>query len=191
MQLHPKVLENDYVRLEPMQEGHRDTLRPAANDPDIWANMTLAGFGPHYDSWFDEMMSAQQRNQISHVVFRRSTGNVVGHTAYLAIAAPQQRVEIGWTFYTAGARRTEVNPACKLALFENAFASGAERVELKTGGDNLRSQGAMTKMGAVREGTLRSQVNTWRGKRRDTVYFSVLRSEWPAVRANLLNRPAR
>lgn len=191
MQLHPKVLENDFVRLKPMQEAHRDLLRPAAGDPDIWTHMTLAGFGPHYDAWFDTMMAAQTRDQISHVVVRIADNTVVGHTAYLAIAPLQQRVEIGWTFYAAEVRRSEVNPACKLALFENAFGAGAERVELKTGGENLRSQGAMTKMGARREGTLRSQVNTWRGHRRDTVYFSVLKDEWPNVRDGLLARLSR
>ncbi|WP_421785713.1 GNAT family N-acetyltransferase [Hyphobacterium sp.] len=190
MRLRPTILENDFVRLEPMQESHRDMLRPAADDPDIWRFMTLAGFGPHFDNWFETMLDAQQRDQISHVVFRKSAGSVVGHTAYLAIAPHQQRVEIGWTFYAAEARRSEVNPACKLALFDNAFAAGAERVELKTGGENLRSQGAMTKMGARREGVLRSQVNTWRGERRDTVYFSVLRPEWPEVREGLLKRLA-
>ena len=188
MDLGPRILENDWVRLEPMQEAHREALRKPADDPDIWTHMTFAGFGPHYDTWFDAMMDAQTRDQISYVAVRKSAQQVVGHTSYLAIVPEQQRVEIGWTFYAADARRTEVNPACKLALFENAFASGAERVELKTGGKNLRSQGAMTKMGAQREGMLRSQVNTWRGERRDTVYFSVLKPEWPAVRAGLLKR---
>jgi RimJ/RimL family protein N-acetyltransferase len=190
MELRPEVLENDWIRLEPMQDAHREALSAAADDPDIWTHMTLAGFGPHFDTWFDAMMAAQQRDQISHVVCRKSTGQCVGHTAYLAIASHQQRVEIGWTFYAQDARRTEVNPACKLALFEHAFAGGAARVELKTGGGNLRSQGAMTKMGAQREGVLRSQVNTWRGERRDTVYFSVLKTEWPTVRDGLLKRLA-
>lgn len=185
MKLVPRILENQWVRLEPMTDAHREALRPVADDEDIWTHMTLAGFGPHFDAWFDLMLETQKRDQISHIVYRKSTGDVVGHSAYLLIVPQHQRVEIGWTYYAAAARKTEVNPACKHLLLGNAFDSGAERVELKTGGKNLRSQGAMTKMGAVREGTWRSQINTWRGERRDTVYFSVLKDEWPKVRAGL------
>ncbi|MAL09859.1 MAG: GNAT family N-acetyltransferase [Maricaulis sp.] len=185
MDLQPRILENAFVRLEPMQAHHREQLRPVADDEDIWSLMTLPGFGPHFDAWFDMMLEAQSRDQISHVVHRKSDGKTVGHSSYLAIVPAQQRVEIGWTFYAAEARRTAVNPACKLLLIGNAFKSGALRVEFKTGGRNLRSQGAMTKMGFVREGIWRSHLNTWRGERRDTVYFSVLPEEWPSVKSGL------
>lgn len=185
MDLTPRILENDFVRLEPMQEHHRETLRPVADDEDIWTLMTLPGFGPHFDSWFDMMLDAQSRDQISHVIYRKSDSKVVGHSAYLLIVPLHQRVEIGWTFYAAEARRTAVNPACKHLLIGNAFDAGARRVEFKTGGKNLRSQGAMTKMGFVREGTWRSHINTWRGERRDTVYFSVIPEDWPGVKAGL------
>lgn len=185
MDLRPTLLENDFVRLEPMENRHREGLRPVADDEDIWALMTLPGFGPHFDTWFDMMLDAQSRDQISHIVYRKSDGAIVGHSSYLAIVPKHQRVEIGWTFYAQHARRTAVNPACKHLLIGNAFDSGALRVEFKTGGKNLRSQGAMTKMGFVREGTYRSHLVTWHGERRDTVYFSVLPEEWPAVKAGL------
>ena len=114
-----------------------------------------------------------------------ATGEMVGHSAYLVISPPNQRAEIGWTWYAATAHGTEVNPACKLALLTRLFECGAERAELKTHGLNKRSQAAMLKMGARYEGTLRRQMRTWRGDLRDTVWFSVLSDEWPEVRAGL------
>ena len=189
MQLTPTILENDWVRLEPMTELHRETLRPLAADPNIWALMTLRGDGEHFDAWFDLMLATQETgHQISHVIFRKSTNEMVGHSAYLVISTTNQRAEIGWTWYDAAARGTEVNPACKLALLSQLFACGAERAELKTHGLNKRSQAAMLKMGANHEGTLRRQMRTWRGDLRDTVWFSVLKEEWPDVKVGLEKR---
>jgi len=186
MKLTPQVLENDFVRLDPMEERHREILRPLAADEDIWSLMTLRGDGPHFDDWFSLMLKTQESgSQISHVVWRKRTGEAVGHSAYLVISPTNARAEIGWTWYTASARATEVNPACKHLLLGRLFECGAERAELKTHGLNKRSQGAMLKMGAKYEGTLRRQMRTWRGDLRDTAWFSVLKDEWPAVRDGL------
>lgn len=186
MHLTPAILENDWVRLEPMTERHRDQLRPLASDPDLWAWTTIRGDGAHFDAWFDQMMRAQETGiQISHAICRKATDRIVGHSAYLVISPPNQRAEIGWTWCAASAHGSEVNPACKLALLARLFECGAERAELKTHGLNKRSQAAMLKMGARYEGTLRRQMRTWRGDLRDTVWFSVLRDEWPEVRAGL------
>lgn len=189
MKLDPQVLENDFVRLEPMEERHREILRPLAADADIWTLMTLRGDGPHFDDWFSLMLKTQaEGSQISHVIWRKRTGEPVGHSAYLVISPTHARAEIGWTWYTASARATEVNPACKHLLLGRLFECGAERAELKTHGLNKRSQAAMLKMGAKYEGTLRRQFRTWRGDLRDTVWFSVLKDEWPGVRDGLAAR---
>lgn len=186
MNLTPAILENDWVRLEPMTEKHREQLRPLASAPDLWAWTTIRGDGEYFDAWFDLMLETQATgSQISHVIYRKTTGEMVGHSAYLVISPPNQRAEIGWTWYAATAHGTEVNPACKLALLTRLFECGAERAELKTHGLNKRSQAAMLKMGARYEGTLRRQMRTWRGDLRDTVWFSVLSDEWPEVRAGL------
>jgi len=186
MNLTPAILENEWVRLEPMTEAHREAMRPLAADPEIWALMTLRGDGEHFDAWFDLMLATQESGtQISHAIFRKSTNAMVGHSSYLVISTANQRAEIGWTWYEASARGTEVNPACKLALLGRLFECGAERAELKTHGLNKRSQAAMLKMGAKYEGTLRRQMRTWRGDLRDTVWFSVLKEEWPTVKAGL------
>lgn len=186
MKLEPETLENAFVRLEPLKESHRETLRPLAVEAELWALTSLRGDGAHFDDWFDLMLGQQQAGgQISHAVRLVSTGELAGHTAFLAIEPVHQRVEVGWTWYSAPWRGGVVNPACKRLMLGRAFEAGAQRVELKTHGRNERSQRAMARMGAVREGTLRSHMQTWRGDRRDTVFFSVLPDEWPVVRAGL------
>lgn len=189
MQLVPKTLENDWVRLEPLCEAHREPLRPLADDLTIWKWMTLRGDGDHFDEWFDLMLAEQAAGrQISHAIYNEANGTLVGHSAYLVISGRNQRAEIGWTWYVPGARGTHINPAVKLAMLGNLFESGAERAELKTHGKNLHSQAAMRKMGAQYEGTFRRHTLTWRGDLRDTVWFSVLKEEWPSVREGLLAR---
>lgn len=187
MELKPKTLSNHVVTLEPMREEHRELLRGPADDFDTWSLMSLRGDGEHFDFWFDYVMADQAKgNAISHVVLHE--GKMIGHTAYLMITPYFDRVEIGWTWYVPEVRGTKVNPACKHLLLKNAFECGAERVELKTHHLNKRSQAAMTKMGAMREGTLRHHAKRWDGTYRDTVYFSVLREEWPKVEAGLRTR---
>ncbi|MEM9233350.1 MAG: GNAT family N-acetyltransferase, partial [Pseudomonadota bacterium] len=168
MDLTPKVLENDWVRLEPLEERHRAILGPVANDPDIWKYMSLRGEGSHFDTWFDMMLTNQDAGStIGHAVYLKNTEDCIGHSSFLEISRKQKRLEVGWTFYAAAHRGTVVNPACKHLLFTRAIEVGAERVELKTGGKNLHSQRAMEKLGLVKEGTLRSYIIAWTGERRD------------------------
>ncbi len=186
MKVEARVLENEIVRLEPMEERHRELLRGPADEPELWEWTTIRGDGADFDQWFDQLLKARaEGHTISHVVFRKSDNTVVGHSAYLTISETNERLEIGWTWYVADARGSKINPACKRLLLGNAFDMGAGRVELRTHGKNLRSQAAMKKMGAQYEGTYRRHMKTWRGDFRDTVYFSVLKDEWPAVRDGL------
>ena len=182
----PVVRENAIVRLEPLIEAHREELRPLADEAEIWALTSLRGDGAHFDAWFDLMLSGTKAGtQVSHLVRSQADGSAVGHSAWLTLAPEHRRLEIGWTWYGQAARGTRVNPAAKHLLLGGAFDAGAERVELKTHHRNARSQAAMTKMGATREGTLRRHLLCWTGEWRDTVFFSVLREEWPAVKAGL------
>jgi N-acetyltransferase len=186
MELKPVILEDAHVRLEPLLEAHREALRAPADDPGIWAFMTQRGDGAHFDAWFDKMLTASAGpSQISHAVIDAASGACVGHTGFLEISAVHARVEIGWTWYVASVRGGLVNPACKHLLLARAFACGAQRVELKTHHLNQRSQRAIARLGAVREGVLRSHYATWTGQRRDTVMFSILKDEWPGVKAGL------
>ena len=187
----PVIREDAIVRLEPLTAHHREELPPPADEAELWALTSLRGDGGHFDAWFDLMLAnTQSAAQISHLVRRQSDGAAVGHSAYLVITPEHKRLEIGWTWYRADARGTRINPAAKRLLLGGAFEAGAERVELKTHHLNTRSQAAMTKMGATREGTLRRHLLCWTGEWRDTVFFSVLKAEWPAVKAGLESRLA-
>jgi RimJ/RimL family protein N-acetyltransferase len=186
MRVEPQVLENEFVRLEPMEERHRELLRGPADDPDLWEWTTIRGDGGYFDTWFDQLQAAtNDGSAMSHVVYRKSDNTVVGHSSYLTISPINERLEIGWTWYVAEARGTKINPSCKRLLLGNAFDHGAGRVELRTHGKNLRSQAAMKKMGALYEGTYRRHMKTWKNDFRDTVYFSILKDEWPDVRDGL------
>ncbi len=184
MNLISKIHSGNTVRLAPLTEAHREGMRLAANDPGIWKWMSLRGDGDHFDFWFDFVLDDQAKgNAISHAVM--VDNNIIGHSAYLVITPPFNRVEIGWTWYARAHRGTKVNPECKFLLLDHAFDCGAERVELKTHHKNIQSQNAMSKMGAMREGVLRHHAKCWDGSYRDTVFFSVLRDEWPTVKAGL------
>jgi RimJ/RimL family protein N-acetyltransferase len=186
MDLIATPLEDDVLRLEIFAERHREPLRPLADDPSLWLQTSLNASGAGFDPWFEAMTTENiTGRQISFAVFDKRSGQYAGHTAYLNISPEHARVEIGWTWYGVDFHRSHVNPAAKRLLLAHAFACGAYRVELKTGAHNLRSQGAMEKMGATREGVLRSHSPTWTGERRDSVFYSILAPEWPAVKAGL------
>jgi RimJ/RimL family protein N-acetyltransferase len=119
-----------------------------------------------------------------------ATGAAIGSTRYLDIRPKDRQLEIGSTFLGRGYWRTPANTEAKYLLLRHAFESlGCVRVALKTDGRNTRSQAAIERLGAVREGVLRKHMNV-RGFQRDTVYFSILETEWPAVKARLEARLA-
>ncbi len=178
------------VRLQPLVEAHREGLRTAGAAPEIWDHMPFPAFGKAFDPWFDHAM-ALAADGAEAVWAVLADDALVGSTRYLAIVAEHRRVEIGHTWYAPRAWRTRVNPACKLALMAHGFDTlGLNRIELKTDNLNLRSQAAMTKMGAVREGVFRAHMVRRDGSLRDSVYFAVTRADWPRVRAGLEARIA-
>lgn len=192
MPLEVPVLTGRWVRLEPLGEAHREALRPLAQDERVWEHTLACGLGAGFDPWFDEMLaSAVAGRSYPFAVRRLAEGGVVGTTSFLDITPQHKRIEIGATWYAPSAWRTKVNPECKLLLLAHAFdVLGVNRVALVTDARNLRSQAAIAKLGAVREGVLRADRITQSGRVRDTVVFSVLRGEWPAVREGLLRRLA-
>jgi len=173
------------VRLEPHAEAHRAGLRAAARAPEIWAHMPYAALGAGFDGWFEGSLAAAAggREAVWAVAV---DGVLVGSTRYLAIEPLQRRLEIGATWYAPAVWGTTVNPACKLMLMRHAFETlGFNRVEFKTDILNTRSQAAIAKLGAQREGVFRAHMVRADGSLRDSVYFSVIASEWPAVRDRL------
>ncbi|HYD87212.1 MAG TPA: GNAT family protein [Vitreimonas sp.] len=117
-------------------------------------------------------------------------GIIVGQSCYLTIRPRDAGVEIGGTWYVRAAQGTAINPAAKLALLDHAFACGIERVEFKTDALNAQSRAALTKLGATFEGVHRRHMRRPNGTWRDSAYFSIIREDWPHVRANLEARLA-
>jgi RimJ/RimL family protein N-acetyltransferase len=191
---HPEIraamLEVAGVRLEPLGPQHRDGLAAAADHEAIWAHMPLPAHGPHFDRWFDLSLDlAQSGREAVWAVRTLADDALVGSTRYLAIEAAHRRVEIGHTWYTPAVWAGVVNPACKFALLHYGFEGlGLNRIELKTDNLNTRSQAAIAKLGAVREGVFRAHMVRRDGSLRDSVYFSVVRSDWPTVRQRLASR---
>jgi len=186
LNLEPRLLENSFVRLEPMEDRHRDGLRAACEaDPDIWTRLyPFSWAGEHFDpTWKTLRRDMEQGRTIGHAVV--TSGEVVGLTCFSAIDPVNASVEIGGTYYRPEARGGPVNPACKRLLMAAAFGAGARRVVYRVDALNERSRAAVLKLGAVQEGVLRQDRVTWTGRVRDTVIFSVLKAEWPGVRDGL------
>lgn len=192
MQLEPKVLENRFVRLEPMAEAHREDLRAAcAADPATWTELyPYSMLGEAFDaSWTRMSRDAEAGRLIPFAVM--ADGRCQGKTCYIAPVAADRVVEIGGTYYAPGLRGGAMNPCAKRLMLGNAFEAGCNRAVFRVDAVNARSRAAVTKLGAVQEGILRQDRITWTGRVRDTVIFSVLADEWPAVRDRLDSRLAQ
>jgi RimJ/RimL family protein N-acetyltransferase len=180
------TLTGRYVRLEPLEERHRDDLlAAAAQDPATFQYMSSdlsAGAG----AWSAYLADALRPEFVAWATVDAATGRAVGSTRFGDIAPDHGRVEIGWTWISPSHQRTAVNTEAKLLQLTYAFDElGATRVALKTDGRNLRSQAAIERLGAVREGVLRQHTRMPDGFMRDTVYYSILADEWPSVKARL------
>jgi RimJ/RimL family protein N-acetyltransferase len=192
MEMDVAVLTGRWVQLEPLGEQHRAALRAAADDERIWVHTLVVARGPEFDGWFDDALEKQSRGrQLPFAVRRRADQAVVGSTSYLDPEPRHRRVEIGSTWYTPDVWATKVNPECKLLLLMHAFeVLGMNRVSLCTDVRNTRSQAAIEKLGAVKEGILRSHMITQGGRVRDSVLYSIVIDEWLDVKARLSARLA-
>jgi RimJ/RimL family protein N-acetyltransferase len=186
MNLEPKVLENRFVRLEPMAEGHRAGLEAAVNaDADFFpAFYPYSWAGEHFAPTWDKLMADTAKG--GTMGFAVVVDGVCrGISTFYGIDAANDVVEIGGTFYEPAVRGGPVNPSAKRLMMAHAFESGCRRLVYRVDAINLRSRAAVTKLGAVQEGVLRQDRVTYTGRIRDTVIFSILSDEWPAVRERL------
>lgn len=186
MKLTAAVLENDFVRLEPFEDRHKEPLRLACDaDPELWPSLYYCSLGgDQFNGGWDAMLAQQAAGtRIPFAVIR--DGEVVGLSTFIDIQPANRSVEIGTTYYRPDARGGVVNPAAKRLLLDHAFACGAGRIAFQVDQLNLRSQAAMAKLGAVREGVMRNDKITWTGRVRSSVIFSILSEEWPGVRDRL------
>jgi len=193
----PTPLEGRFVRLEPYDDALKADLAQALDvDQDAWNLLSRPGNGAYFEQWWaDAAKTRAAGTGISFAVRRLSDRRMVGTTSYLNLRPADRIAEIGATFLHPDVRAGAVNPEMKRLMLAHAFDGGlfgqpAHRVEIVTDAVNLRSQAAIAKLGAVREGVLRRHKTTWTGRVRDTVMFSIIAEEWPAVRARLDERLA-
>ncbi|MGK2962447.1 MAG: GNAT family N-acetyltransferase [Gemmatimonadaceae bacterium] len=194
MDAKPVTLEGERVRLEPMAAAHLPALIEAGAFEELWRWTSSRADTP--DSMREYVMSAladaSAGSALPFVTVDMSAGRVIGSTRFGNIDHPNRRVEIGWTWITPAFQRSHVNSEAKYLMLLHAFdVWQCVRVELKTDFLNEKSRNAMLRIGCREEGTLRKHMITYSGRWRDTVYYSVLDSEWPAVRERLLDFIAR
>jgi RimJ/RimL family protein N-acetyltransferase len=188
MEVGPVRLQGRHVTLEPLEEQHAPGIFEAMQDEEVCRYLAWPPPAALDETraFIRDARDLMARGQC--VVFAQvwnATGAAIGSTRYLDIRPRDRQVEIGSTFLGRGYWRTSANTEAKYLLLRHAFESlGCVRVALKTDGRNTRSQAAIERLGAVREGVLRKHMNV-RGFQRDTVYFSILETEWPGVKARL------
>jgi len=186
------VLAGRFVRLEPLDERHRDDLLAAAAEEPVTFRYMGADLSIGEAAWPAYLADALRLDYVAWATVDAASGRAVGSTRFGDIAPDHGRVEIGWTWIAPSHQRSATNTEAKLLQLGYAFDElGATRVALKTDGRNLRSQAAIERLGAQREGTLRRHMRMPDGFIRDTVYFSILAEEWPAVKGRLEERLAR
>lgn len=170
-----RPMQGEGCSAEPYREEHRDALKAAcAEDPDIW-QIYANDFGPEgFDRSIESYVSVP-RNR-TFVLF--NDGELAGMSSFLGIDEDRQCLEIGGTFHRPHLRGTGFNRRVKVMMLERAFSCGIRRVEFRVDRRNARSQAAMKKLGAVREGVLRADRITWTGHVRDSMLYAILREEW-------------
>jgi RimJ/RimL family protein N-acetyltransferase len=189
MSLAKIALDGTFVRLEPLEERHRKALRPAAQHPEIFA-VTTSALGPLFDPYFDNALRRSTgEHELAFAVLLKGESRYVGMTRYLNIEAAHKKLEIGSTWYEPAVWGGPVNPECKYLLMRHAFEGLAfNRVEYKTDVRNKRSRAAILKLGATQEGIFRKHMIMADGHVRDSVYFSIIDSDWPDVKVGLEKR---
>ncbi|MEP6472476.1 MAG: GNAT family protein [Gemmatimonadota bacterium] len=188
MQITPVTLDGHHVRLAPMSESHLEGLSAAGLDESIW-RLAMDRMQTRQDvsDYVTNALADQARGvSLPFVTIDRASNRIIGSTRFGNIDRSNRRVEIGWTWLNPQWQRTAANTEAKLMMLQHAFDIwDCVRVELKTDALNQQSRDAMLRIGAREEGVLRSHMLAWNGRRRDSVYFSILDHEWPAVKASL------
>jgi N-acetyltransferase len=189
------TLKGEHATLEPLEAKHEAALRDAAADGELWRLWYTSVAPPdQIGAYIARALDMRERlGAMPFAVRHNTTGNVVGCTRYFNVDAANRRLEIGHTWYSKRAQRTAVNTECKLLLLTHAFdVLGCIAVEFRTHWFNHASRVAIERLGAKQDGVLRNHQLLPDGSRRDTVVFSIIDGEWPAVRRHLkflLDRP--
>lgn len=192
MKITPVILAGKLIRLEPMSEAHISELAEVGVDERIWQLM-LYGVKHNQEElgeWVREILRRQERGtDLPYTVFLQQSGKAIGCTRYMDIRPEHRSLEIGGTWYGVEYQGSGVNPEAKYLLLRHAFETlGCIRVQLKTDLRNVRSQRAIERIGAIKEGVLRDHLILPDGYIRSSVIYSILAAEWPKVKANLEER---
>jgi RimJ/RimL family protein N-acetyltransferase len=187
----PVTLSANGVRLEPLAARHAAGLRGAASDGALWElRITSVPEPGQVDDYIAAALAMD--NRLAFAVIDAASGAVLGSTSYHDILPQVDRVEIGWTWYARSVQRSHVNSSCKMLLLTHAFeALGCAVVGLRTDNFNYASQQAIERLGAKKDGVIRHHHPRRDGTVRDTVMYSILRGEWPEIKAQLAYRLQR
>ncbi|MGC3981329.1 MAG: GNAT family protein [Steroidobacteraceae bacterium] len=186
-------LQGNAVALEPLSLEHREGLLAAINDGELWRLwFTSVPDATHLDAYIETALDMRERlSAMPFVVREKATGEILGTTRYCNVDEKNQRLEIGYTFYAQRVQRTSVNTECKLLLLTHAFEQlRSIAVEFRTHWMNHRSRRAIERLGAKQDGILRNHQRMPDGSYRDTVVYSIIESEWPAVKRHLTHKLA-
>ena len=189
MEVKPIILQGKYVRLEPMTEAHAPALAEIGVGQPLWDFMVYGRMETADDmrEWVQDILGrAEKGTDVPFVAIHIDSGRVAGASRYMNIMPNDRGLEIGGTWYGPEFQRTVVNTECKYLLLQHAFEKlSCIRVQLKTDLRNERSQKAIERIGAVKEGVLRNHMILPDGYYRHSVYYSILDTEWPSVKIRL------
>jgi len=185
----PITLQGRHATLEPLAREHEDVLRRAAADGELW-RLWYTSIAPPEKMGEYIAAALEMREKLGampFVVRANATGEIVGCTRYFHVDAPNRRLEIGYTWYAKSVQRTAINTECKILLLTHAFETlECVAVEFRTHWFNHASREAIARLGAKQDGVLRNHQISPDGSYRDTVVFSIIESEWPAVKRHLM-----
>lgn len=192
--IEPMTLSGRHVVLEPLAHAHEEGIRQAAADGELWKLWYTSVPSPERTRrWFDGALDMREHlGAMPFAVRDAANGEIVGSTRYFNVDAPNRRLEIGHTWYAKRVQRTAINTECKLLLLTHAFETlSCIAVEFRTHWFNFASRTAIARLGAKQDGVLRNHQLLPDGSRRDTVVFSIVDGEWPAVKHHLQARLER
>jgi len=190
MWINEETLKGNFLTLEPLQLEHISELKAAVQDGESWklwyANVPRPD---EMSDYVEDAISAARAGNIAYAVRSNATQQIVGTTRYYNVDAKNKRAMIGYTWYSSSVRRTPINTECKLLLLAKLFEShDAIAAEFRTHYFNQPSRAAIERLGAKQDGILRQHQIMKDGSIRDTVVYSIIAAEWPAVKSNLLSK---
>lgn len=184
------IVENDIVKLRPVQMSDIEAIANAANDERIWEHMSVTLLTQVAVENYIENAIKEREKGISYmfVVIEKNTDNIVGCTSFLDISFPHKRLEIGATWYNPTVWRSAINTNCKFLLFQYCFeVLDLNRIQIKTGHENYRSQKAIERIGAIKEGVLRNHMIRKEGTIRHTIMYSVIVEDWEKLKTRFID----